>query len=342
VVVRRNKPSRETIHFLTEQDVSDVRHYLQSVPLAATQNALNKLHLWVKKDFTPGGIVFLLERTPVFRLPGRFREFARFALPRIEYVLNRVPWFPAKKTMYKWLGEPKWRLYLDEIFRTHERQLTQPLFVNQILPGVTYYTSAQPSRKLIVAFPPLHGYMTLPGAGFLAVVQHAGADLLMIAPLRNQQSPWLEASAIPGGHEGLLEFVHGFARSHAYDETHVVGLSFGSTLALVAGLRLQATTVTTVGLAKDTAYFESTIPDIWQLMAAKYDPDRIRLSFVAGDQVARDVDVAGEMARTFPRSTAHVVQGSPHDVFDFLYRRNLLEGFLEDMIRGFGPPEVRD
>lgn len=176
---------------------------------------------------------------------------------------------------------------------------------------------------------------------FLAALEPTRADFLIIRPDLKQPSPWLDVPGFPPGFEGFEAGLAEFIRKRDYRQWHTIGLSFSAPLALVAGIELEARTVTPVGLTKKSAKFAEDMPLHWERLRDKVTnlssagSPVSQVQMVYGELDEGDAEVASEFRKLLPGTRSVAVLGGGHSPMGHVFRNSELTAFLSSVINGF-------
>ena len=306
---------------------------------ARSVNQANKLAIHFESSFTPNEIMAVFDRAFLTRLPRFPRESIRFLFRSLGWFLRRLHPTRSKNSVEGWVASYKWLL----LFRNQFDRLYSADNVyferHELATNVTLFRSSSNNDRLLLAFPPKSGRFGPSNPIFLLIAEEIGFDVLRIRPEREQQGPWASVIGVRGGFEGFVGLIESAIKTHAYREVHTMGLSFGAPMSLMAGMAIGADTINPIGLLNEPSQLEKAYGKCWSSAVNSIKDINLggggRINLVAGEEDARDVQVAEVMSQELPGSSIILVERAPHGAVMPLFRRKQLSGFLSSLISNF-------
>ena len=315
--------------------------YLRFERLCGTLNELRKVQSEFANRSTPDEVRFLAHalNSRVFHTQGIAHRVMSFLLRR-ELTLKEQ-WgiaLPRSFSRLKATLSARWAKFLWESIESTYPEAGGKYRRELAMGGLLLYrgNSASGEKDLLLWFSGGLGRPGAPISVMLAALPDTAFDVVVFT--LGQKPGYLKATRQPQPKrelaDQLLERLHSIdVRPADYRAIHTFGLSAGAGVSLFVGLRVGARTLTSVGTLRVDDTELRALTDLWQKTPGPPSrsgepplPPAIR--FISGEQSAKDVTVAHQLARSLSGSEVVIVSDAPHSPVWPLHRRGELSEFL--------------
>ena len=328
---------------------ADVYHRL--LARATTINKLNNLHILLEQRLTPGEVISIADRVLLRIYPPIIRWLLLFPARLAGAVARQNIHLSFLRRMDILLARRNWIANQEKMLLSANPDFSDAFRRYRVGPQAFLFKHSQSQGALLIGFAPRVRRLSVSMPLFLAALEPTHADFLIIRPDLKQASPWLDVPGFPPGFEGFVAGLAAFIRERDYRQWHTIGLSFSAPLALVAGIEIEARTVTPIGLTKKYAKFAEDMPLHWERLQNKATTGSSagspvsQVQVVYGELDEQDAEVASEFRKLLPGSRSIAVLGGGHSPLGHVFRNSELTAFLSSVIKGFtaetSPPGCR-